>query len=153
MARAGLSRHQGYRRDSAYYGAHMFSETISHFISEHFGKGVYIVFSACLLLGAPLAMLVTTGAALIRHGRETRFGWQIGFCVGIWASLCELCIPYLGMYPNIPGALLGLAMGLGQGAEDTWKGQLCIHGFNLIAWPFLGWALFRMLGQYISRSL
>jgi hypothetical protein len=97
-----------------------------------------------LLLMGPVAAIPLVGLVRVVRGRcGGRFGLKLGFSFGLWASLCELCIPYLGMYPNIPGALLGFAIGLGQGAEGTWAGQLCIHGFNVSVWPFLGWLLFR----------
>jgi hypothetical protein len=132
----------------------MFSESIAHLLIDRLGLGFYFGFSALLLLG-PLAVIPWAAIAGLASSRRGRwFGLKIGFCIGFWASLCEVCISYLGMYPNIPGALLGLAIGLGPGAEGTWAGRLCIHGFNLIVWPSFIWFLFRFSGhqgaQYVQ---
>jgi hypothetical protein len=122
----------------------MFSENIAHLLIDTFGKGPYFLFAFWLLLGGPGAIL---GVALYGGFRKRRgpwFGLKIGFSVALWASLCEVCIPYLGMYPNIPGAILGLVAGAGAGGEATWLGQLCIHGFNMTVWPACGWLLFQI---------
>lgn len=126
----------------------MFSVTIAHFLRDTFGMGAYFLLTIWLLFGAPVFLLATAFVVPIRGRRGKWFGLKIGFSFGFWASLCELCIPYLGMYPNIPGALLGFAIGVGSGGEGTWAGQLCIHGFNMVVWPLSGWLLFRFLGHH-----
>jgi hypothetical protein len=131
----------------------MLSESIAPLLVDRLGIGFYFGFSALLLLG-PLAVIPWVALAGLVSARRGRwFGLKFGFCIGFWASLCEVCIPYLGMYPNIPGALLGLAIGLGRGAEGTWAGQLIIHGFNVVIWPLFIWFLFRFSGHHGAQQL
>ncbi len=118
----------------------MFSETISRFLIYHIGQAAYFGFVVVLLFAAPLMLIWLVNAPLI-HDREcgSRYGLGAGFAVAIWASLCELCVPYIGLYPNLPGAALALLVG----AETPWVAEFCVHGTNAVLWPLSGWLGFR----------
>jgi hypothetical protein len=130
----------------------MFSETIARSLIATFGKGTYFLFAFWLLVGAPLVILIAALVGAFWRRRGNWFGLKIGFSVALWASLCEICIPYLGMYPNIPGAILGLLAGAGAGGEATWIGQACIHGFNMTVWPVSTWLLFRFVRPHAGQE-
>jgi hypothetical protein len=117
----------------------MFSETISRFLT-HLGEAAYFGLVAVLLLAVPIVLVWLVAAPLIRE-RDcgSRYGLVAGLAVASWASLCELCLPYIGLYPNLPGAALALVVG----ANAPWVGELCIHGTNAVLWPLLGWFGFR----------
>ena len=91
-----------------------------------------------LMPGVPLALLI--GLLICREKRYgPRFGIQFGFAVAAWASLCWLVVPYCGVYPNLPGAMIGGALfGLG-----TWGQEICLHVTNLLLFPLVGRLLFR----------
>ena len=118
----------------------MFSETISRFLIDYIGQAAYFGFVVVLLFAAPLMLIWLVIAPLI-HERErgSRYGLVAGFAVAIWASLCELCVPYIGLYPNLPGTALALLVG----ANAPWVAEFCIHGTNAVLWPLLGWLGFR----------
>ena len=118
----------------------MFSETISRFLIHHVGHAAYFGLVAVLLLAAPI-VLVWLVIAPLMHERECgpRYGLVAGFAVAIWASLCQICVPYIGLYPNLPGAALALLVG----ADAPCVAEFCIHGTNAVLWPLLGWFGFR----------
>ena len=118
----------------------MFSESVSQFLINHTGQAAYFGLVAALLLVAPIVLVWLVSAPLIRE-REcgSRYGLVAGLAVAIWESLCELCIPYIGLYPNLPGASLALLIG----ANADWSAEVCIHGTNAVVWPLLGWLGFR----------
>ena len=121
----------------------MFSETISRFLIRYAGHSVYFGITVTLLLATPLALLwLVIGPLISGRRRGSRYGLGVGVAVAIWASLCGLCVPYIGVYPNLIGGALGL-LAAGRGADDTLVGQLCIHGTNAALWPLLGWLVFR----------
>lgn len=118
----------------------MFSETISQFLIDHIGQAAYFGFVVVLLFAAPLILIWLVIAPLIHERkRGSGYGLVAGFAVAIWASLCELCVPYIGLYPNLSGAALTLLVG----AKAPWVMEFCIHGTNVVLWPLLGWLGFR----------
>ena len=120
----------------------VFSEKVARSLIDGLGPLPYFGLVAALILVVPGVLAWLVLAPLIRGNRGPLYGLAVGFAVGVWASLCDLCVPYVGLYANLPGAILALAAA-GPGADDTGVGQLCIHGTNLVLWPFFGWLLFR----------
>ena len=118
----------------------MFSETVARLLIHNLGKGVYFGFVAALFLAVPLVLIWLVIAPLVRE-REcgAGYGLVVGFAVAIWASLCELCVPYIGLYPNLPGCALLLLIE----PADPRVAEFCIHGTNAVLWPVLGWLGFR----------
>lgn len=118
----------------------MLSETISRFLSNHIGQSAYFGFVVALLFGAPFVLVWLVFAPLIRNKEVgSRYGLVAGLTVAIWASLCELCVPYIGIYPNLPGAALALLVG----ARNPWVAEFFVHATNMVLWPALGWFAFR----------
>jgi hypothetical protein len=128
----------------------VFTETITRFLIHHIGQAAYFGFVGALLLAAPLALFWMAVTPLINgRTRGARYGLAVGIAVAIWASLCYLCVPYIGLYPNLPGAAFCLLVG----ADDPWIGELCIHGTNVVLWPVLGWLGFGFRQAANNRSL
>ena len=118
----------------------MFTETISRFLIDYIGWAVYFGFVVVLLFAVPLMLIwLVIEPLLYERERASRYGLVAGLAVAIWASLCELCVPYIGIYPNLPGAALALLVG----AKAPWVAEFCIHGTNAVLWPLLGWLGFR----------
>ena len=118
----------------------MFSETISRFLIDYIGQPAYFGFVVALLFAAPVILIWLVIAPLI-HERESgcRYSLVAGFAVAIWASLCELGVPYIGLYPNLPGAALAQLVG----AKAPWVAEFCIHATNAVLWPLLALLGFR----------
>ena len=114
----------------------LFTEPIAIWLSNVFGAPIYMGIAFGLFVGGPLSLvaLFFIGSAQ-RYGG--RFGLFLGALVAAWCSACWLVIPYIGGYPNLPGAVIGLAFGMG-----TWGQEITIHATNFILWPLLGWLLF-----------
>jgi hypothetical protein len=130
----------------------VFSETVAQFLIDRIGLVPYLAFAAAVMLVVPVGLAWLVLAPLVGGTRGPWYGLALGFAVAVWASLCDLCVPYAGLYPNLPGAILALAVA-GSGADATWVGQLCIHATNLILWPSLGWLVFRLRRAGNGRAL
>ena len=117
----------------------MFSERIANHLTAYMGATAYVIASFVLLCVPPL--LLSTLALRAPRPAPAR-GVAIGIGFAVWASLCDLCVPYLGLYPNLPGALVGSVF-TGSGTDGTAIGQACIHTSNLVLWPLTGWLILR----------
>src|SRR2546430_1244441 len=118
----------------------MFSEPVANFLCEHVGKTFYFVFAIALLCLPPIA-LFGSAIAFWAVGRSRAQGVLIGLGFAVWASLCDLCVPYLGTYPNLPGYILWSAF-INPDREGTPLGLVCVHATNFVLWPGLGWVAF-----------
>jgi hypothetical protein len=128
----------------------VFSETVARFLIDRLGSVAYFALAAALLLVVPAALAWLVVVNLVRSTRGPMYGIAVGLVIAVWVSLCDLSIPYCGIYPNLLGALLGWGFA-GPGADGTVVGQICIYGANLIVWPLFGWLAFRH-GSRKNRS-
>ena len=107
---------------------------------------------AVVLIGqlAPPLLILWVAERTIRRSPSShgRFGLSLGLALGVGASLCLLTIPYLGLYPNIPWVILLL---LTPWPVDDWRGEVFIHAMNLLAWPAIGWLVFKVGGRCSER--
>jgi hypothetical protein len=125
----------------------MFAEKVADTLNRLLGVG-YLIIAFGLMGAVPLVLLVLLQIGLSK-GCGPRFGVSVGITVAVWASLCWIVVPYCGGYPNIPGMVIGaVACGVG-----TWGQEISVHVTNLLLWPFLGWALFKMIRRSKSKSL
>jgi hypothetical protein len=123
-------------------GIKLFSESIADSLCDVLGHTVYVVIAFGLMTGVPLCLLVLFFVGLVRR-YGSRFGLLLGFAWAIWSSACWEVVPYLGGYPNLPGAVIGgIAFGV-----DTWGQDITVHVMNLILWPLSGWLLFHFVGR------
>jgi hypothetical protein len=128
----------------------MFSEPIADALIDCFGELPYFAFVLFLMGAVPVAIGFLALIPLVNGTRGPSYGVAMGFAVALWASLCALCVPWCGLYPNLPGSVVALAAA-GDGGAGTWLGQVCIHGTNLVLWPILGWVAFRGRQAEIRR--
>ena len=100
---------------------------------------LYILVALPPAIGAPIIVLVKA----IKARMEGRRGVYRAICFGLWMSLwsfwCWLLIPYLGVYPNIIGALLADMIGVGRDSYSYW---LIIWASALSVWFVIGVIVF-----------
>jgi len=119
----------------------MFSGTFAENLIKDSGMAIYLLVSLSLLVVVPAVILFLVILLVINQKRRSRYGLGIGLGIATWARLCYVCVPYLGFYPNLIGALIGILL-LGPGALNSWEGELCVHITNFLLWPLLGWIAF-----------
>jgi hypothetical protein len=130
----------------------MLTNAVGEFLVEHLGLGPYFVLAAMLQLLVPMLLVAAIAVPWSRGTRGTGYGLLAGFAFALWASLCYLVVPWVGLYPNLPGVCLAAVVD-GVGEEATWVGELCVHLVNFVLWPLLGWVLFRLPRPVSRRRL
>ncbi len=116
----------------------MLTESIAHGLHDWLGAG-YVLIAVLLMTIVPFSFILLYVLARFRGLGSLRYGLAGGIAVGVWASLCWLCIPWCGCYPNIVGAIIGgKVFGIG-----TWGWEVTVHASNLLLWPALGMFMLR----------
>ncbi len=90
----------------------MLNETIADSLCILLGRKGYLVLAFGLMPGVPLGLGVLFVIAF-RKRYSRRFGLLFGFAVAVWASLCWIVVPYCGVYPVLPGGVIGLTLLVG----------------------------------------
>ena len=113
------------------------------------GPGALIAFAIGQLLFVP--SILWTGLVLLRSliAPMSRFGALLGVVCGLWLSTTMLALPYIGVYPNILGALVGMVISKHVNAGPAY--YLPILLTNLTVFPITGWLIFRRAGRQNFR--
>ena len=115
----------------------MWTERVARHLSNLIGGGPYLALCVLLFTLVPVALLA---AGVVLWGRGRAAGAAAGLLVAAWASCCWVVVPYLGVYPNIPGAAF-CAVLFGRGTPGQ---EAAVHLTNLILWPVVGHLFFRL---------
>jgi hypothetical protein len=123
----------------------MFNGTVADMMVRSLGVGYLVI--AFGLMGAVLLCLDALFLIGLWKGYGPRFGFFLGIAIAVWGSLCWFMVPWCGVYPNLPGAVIGFAVF----GRETWGEEISLHVTNLLLWPFSGWALFRAVARGRSK--
>jgi hypothetical protein len=117
----------------------VYSDAIAEHLSARLG-GWFVPLAFAWLLIVPAALFAAAAWWWRRPHAPAAPILLLGVAVGAWASAAWLCIPYCGVYPNLPGAALGaLAFGVGTAGQEA-----AVHVTNFILWPAAAAAALRV---------
>lgn len=108
----------------------MFSDPIANHLYLRLGN-LYLVLALVWLTVVPAALLAVLVFLSRRPRPSVAVRIVLGLAIGLWASECWLCIPYVGVYPNLPARLLGLLLF----GHSTIGQEVVIHAVNATLWP------------------
>ena len=77
-------------------------------------------------------------------------GLRAGLLLGAWFTTLIITVDYLGFYPNIIGALIGVLI---SGSQNFGLGfWMSIYLTNLLLWPLVGMALVWLVQRGIANQ-
>ena len=116
----------------------MYGKHVGEFLSRRLGPAYGLLALAWLSI-VPIGLAAAAVWLWSRNSRSAVAGLLVGLVVAAWASAAWVGIPYLGVYPNLPGALLAAPL-----FEPGTPGQEgVVHLFNFTLWPIVGTDVFR----------
>lgn len=105
-----------------------------------FSNWLLALFVLYELLLIPISLTQIFRFIWSRHTLGHVFGIVVGISFGLWATTLLLTLPYIGVYPNIPSAIVGTLLSRGSNKDAAF--YLSAFVTNMVMWPIVGWLIF-----------